>query len=158
MLLEVVTELDDWMIAQNAEAQADGMRLLRPCTIKLLGQSALLESGSTLTLAATRDVDVVADYEWSVQCEFERLLRARGLDLDPLGHEVWMPRETRYGSLFSGRFVTLLVADSEAVLISKALKAPAKNRVLITEYLSRGASSRFLQLARKYVVDLDQFV
>jgi hypothetical protein len=158
MLLDVVTELDDWVVAQNAEARAEGLRLLSPCTIKLLGQAALIESGCKLPLAATRDVDVLADYEWSVQQQFERLLQARGLELDPLGREVWMPRETRYDPLFSGQFVTLLVADSEAVLVSKALKAPAKNGVLITDYLSQGATPRFLQLAHKYAVDLDQFV
>lgn len=45
-----------------------------------------------------------------------------------------------------------------AVLLSKALKAPAKNRSLLTEYLAMGASERFLELAEKYHLDLEQFV
>ena len=46
----------------------------------------------------------------------------------------------------------------EAVLVSKALKAPAKNRSLLTEYLAKGASQRFLDMAKKYGVDLEQFL
>ena len=50
------------------------------------------------------------------------------------------------------------VADPDAVLISKAYKAPEKNMGLITEYLAKGASERFFELAQKYAVDLEQFV
>jgi hypothetical protein len=109
-------------------------------------------------LALTKDVDVQADYDDAVRREFARLLAAEGRDLDPPGHEIWMPRETRYAELFQGRFVAMLLADAEAVLLSKASKAPIKNKLLLTEYLASGASERFLQLAAKYRVDLEQFV
>jgi hypothetical protein len=69
-----------------------------------------------------------------------------------------MPREARYDAFFKGRFVRVLLADPESILLSKALKAPAKNRQLIVEYLASGASERFLGLARKYHVDLEQFL
>lgn len=52
----------------------------------------------------------------------------------------------------------LSIAEPEAVLVSKALKAPDKNRVLITDYLAHGPSPRFLALAEKYHVDLEQFL
>jgi hypothetical protein len=54
--------------------------------------------------------------------------------------------------------VEAFVADPDAVLVSKALKAAEKNRALVTEYLAKGASERFFDLARKYRVDLEQFV
>jgi len=158
MLQDVARRLDDFVIAQNLEARAEGLPLLRPCVIKLLGQRALMESRVSLGLAATKDVDVFADYEFSVEREFRRLLAGEGLELDPLGREIWMPAETKYEPLFKGRFVTLLVADADAVLLSKGLKAPRKNGPLLTEYLARGASPRFLKLARKYGLDLEQFV
>jgi len=47
-----------------------------------------------------------------------------------------MPRESQYLPRFSGRFVTLLLADPEAIILSKAVKALAKNRALVTEYLA----------------------
>ena len=69
-----------------------------------------------------------------------------------------MPRETRYDLLYKGTYVDAAVADPDAVLISKARKAPEKNKALITEYLAKGASERFFELAQKYAVDLEQFV
>jgi hypothetical protein len=158
MLREIAEKLDDWVAAQNAEARLGGWAHLRPCTIKVLGQMALLETGVKLTLAATNDVDVYADYDSSVEKEFGRLLAATGHELDPVGHEIWMPRETRYTELHAGRFVEMLVADSDAVLLSKALKAPARNLPLIVEYLAAGASDRFLKLADKYHLNLEQFL
>ena len=157
MLRDIAEQLDQFILAQNAEARREGLPRLRPCTIKLLGQTALMESKVALSLAATNDVDVYADYQFAIEQEFRRLLALQGRDLDPLGREVWMPRETIYHSLFAGRFVTLLVADAESILLSKGLKAPRKNQPLLTEYLARGASARFLELARKYHLNLEQF-
>ena len=50
------------------------------------------------------------------------------------------------------------VADIDAVLLSKALKAPLKNRALIVEYVAAGASERFYALAARYGLDLEQFL
>ena len=116
---------------------------------------ALLETDAPFTLAATNDVDVKADLEHSVRRHLEQLLAKRGLHLDPLGHEIWMPGETRYERTFSGSYVALSIADTEAILLSKAKMAPAKNRPLLIEYLAAGPSQRFVQLARKYDVDLE---
>ena len=158
MLRQVIEQLDDFIAGQNREARAEGTRLVKPCRIRLLGQAALLELGTPLTLAATNDVDVYADYEYAVEAEFRRLLKKQGKDLDPLGHEIWMPAETEYSVHYAGRFVELSVADSDAVLVSKGLKAPVKNRLILVEYLARGASERFLRLAKKYRLNLEQFV
>jgi hypothetical protein len=158
MLARVARALDDWVIDQNLEASREGLPHIHPFTIRVLGQAALFEANLSLTLVATRDVDVRADYPDAVRQELERLLQAEGRDLDPLGHEVWMPRETHYTELFSGRFARVLIADPEAVLVSKALKAPIKNRPLLIEYLAQGASQRFLDLSRKYGVNLEQFL
>jgi hypothetical protein len=158
MFQEIGQKLDDWVAAGNAQARGGGWTQLRPCTIKVLGQMALMEAGMKLALAATKDVDVYADYDHSVEKEFARLLASAGYELDPVGHEVWMPRETRYTQCFKGRFVQILLAEPEAVLLSKALKAPAKNGPLLVEYLATGASDRFLDLAGKYHLDLEQFL
>lgn len=157
VLAAVARKLDTWVIDRDVEALAEGLRRPRPCTIRVLGQAALLEARVGLLLAATRDVDVRADYEDSVRRKFAELLQAEGRELDPLGDDVWMPRETRYIERYRGKFVRLLIADAEAVLVSKALKAPQKNRQLLTEYIALGPSERFLKLAGKYGVDLEQF-
>jgi hypothetical protein len=158
VLLRVAQKLDAWAIDLNVVARAEGLPRIRPCTIRVLGQSALLEAGLGLALAMTRDVDVRADYDDAVRREFERLLAMQGRELDPLGDEIWMPPETRYTELFRGKLVRMLLAEPEAVLVSKACKAPKKNGPLLTQYLAAGPSQRFLKLAAKYQVDLEQFV
>ncbi len=158
MIRGIAERLDEWVTQTNLEAQAEGMRRLPPCHIRVLGQTALLEVGSGLSLLATSDVDVYADYEYPIEVEFKRLLRLEGKELDPVGHKIWMPRETEYVRLFQGRFIRLSVADPDAVLISKSARAPDKNRSLLTEYLASGASQRFLSLATQYKVDLERFL
>jgi hypothetical protein len=132
--------------------------LLRPCRIRVLEQAALLAAKVPLQLNVTNDVDVYGDYEYAIEAEFRRLLALQGRQLDPVGHEIWMPKETRYTDLFVGEYVTMQLADVEAVLVSKALKAPGKNRALIVQYVAAGASERFVALAKRYRVDLEQFV
>lgn len=158
VLKELAAELDDWFVEQAREAVREGMASPRACTIEVHGQMALVEREVKLNLVATQDVDVSGNLSGAARKEFERLLAKRGLVLDPVGHEAWMPEETQYETFFSGQFVTLKVADEECVLLSKAAKAPAKNGVLLTEYLARGPSERFVTLAAKYDVDLEQFV
>lgn len=158
MIVEIANELDAWVVARNVEAMEEGMLVFRPCRIRVLGQMGLLEMKSSLHLAATKDVDVYADYAYSVKMEFVRLLAIHGMELDPVGHEIWMPQETVYKTLFAGEYVTMQVADIDAILLSKALKAPAKNKVLIVEYLASGASERFFELATRYGLDLERFV
>ena len=158
MLVEIAERLETFVVERNLEARREGLLALRPCVIKLLGQVALLEAKISLTRAATKDVDVHADYEFAIEQEFRRLLASRGRELVSLGSEVWMPAETTFQPLFAAHFVTLLVADAESVLLSKALKAPRKNRPLLTEYLAKGPSARFLKLAQKYQLNLEQFL
>lgn len=158
MLKELAAELDEWFVDEAREAMHEGMASPRACTIRVHGQMALLERELKLSLVATQDVDVSENLSGAARKEFERLLAKRGLVLDPVGHEAWMPKETEYETFFSGKFVMLKVADEECVLLSKAAKAPQKNRALLTEYLASGPSERFLALAAKYDVDLEQFV
>jgi len=157
MILQVLKDLDAWVAAENAARREESAPTHRKCRIRLLGQMALWEARVPLTLVATHDVDVYADYEWAVQKEFERLLRSHGQVLDPHGMEVWMPKETVYRVIYDGTHVEGSVADPDCVLLSKGLKAPAKNRPLLIEFLARGPSDRFVALAKKYALDLEQF-
>jgi len=72
MIRGIAERLDEWVTQTNLEAQAEGMRRLPPCHIRVLGQTALLEVGSGLSLLATSDVDVFADYEYPIKVEFKR--------------------------------------------------------------------------------------
>ncbi|MEB2314452.1 MAG: hypothetical protein OZ928_21625 [Polyangiaceae bacterium] len=157
MLSEIALQLDAWVIEQNVAFRAAGTPSYRPCEIRIIGQTALLESGLPLVLVATKDVDARGTYEYGVEAEFRRMLELRGRALDAVAQEAWMPRETRYAALYSGKLVTLLLAEPEAVLVSKALKAPVKNRPLLIDYLASGPSRRFFELVERYAVNLEQF-
>lgn len=158
MLKEVATQLDAWIVQQNQQLRAEGLPGYAPCTIKIIGQTALMEAAVELTLASTMDVDVRGELEFPIRQQLELLLSAVGRSLDPVAHEAWMPRETKFQALYSGTFVNVFIADPESVLLSKALKAPEKNRALLTEYLAKGASERFLRLATKYKLDVEEFL
>lgn len=158
MFVDLLGELDAWVERANRAARAEGMATVRPCTIRLLGQMALFEAAVPLTLVGTQDLDVRADFDWAVRKELERLLARRGRVLDPSGAEIWMPEETEYDLVFEGRWVRGLVAQPDFVLVSKARMAPEKNRALIVELLAKGASRRFLDLAARYEVRLEDFL
>ncbi len=102
VLVRIAQSFDKWIVRENIELRKGGLPPIRPCTIKVVGQAALLESGIALALAATNDVDVRADYAYPVEQEFVRLLTANDRTLDPVGHEAWVPRETRYQPAFVG--------------------------------------------------------
>jgi hypothetical protein len=158
LLHDLFLALDQWVARENIRARAEGTPAHRKCTIRVLGQAALWVADLNLTLTATQDLDAYADYDWAVEKALERLLAKDGKVLDPHGREIWMPRETRYAPIYEGTYVEAFVAEPDAVLISKAAKAPEKNAALITEYLAKGASRRFFELAKKYAIDLEQFV
>ncbi|QQR88917.1 MAG: hypothetical protein IPJ88_11885 [Myxococcales bacterium] len=158
MLVEVFAALNDWVERENQSFRRDGLPLYRPCKIRVFGQTALLESKIDLPLIATNDVDVYADYEHAVQMQFEKLLKQHGKVLDPVGHEGWMPKETQYQTVYQGTHIQGQIALADYVLLAKAIKAPQKNHQLIAAYLARGASDMFVELAKKYNVDLEGFV
>jgi len=77
---------------------------------------------------------------------------------DELSNEIWMPEETKYISIYKGQSVDGYYAEPEYVLLSKALKAPEKNKNLIIQYISIGPSQLFLDLCSKYQVNLEVFL
>jgi hypothetical protein len=158
MLYEVFQELDQWMAEANRARFEEGTPPYSSCTIRVVGQTALLEANLEIELPATVDVDVFADYQYAVQKKFEQLLAAHNRILDPVGHEAWMPSETEYVTIYGGRLVLGSIAKPEYVLVAKALKAPIKNKTLLVDYLAHGPTKLFLELARRYKVDLGEFV
>lgn len=158
MIKKIFEKLDRWIGEQNAERVEEGMLSMSACEIKVIGQTALIEAEVSLHVPATMDVDVFANYEDPVRRKFAALLKAKGKELDPVGHEAWMPKETKYEVFFTGKWLKAYLAKPEYVLLSKAMKAPKKNRALIVEYLASEPPAIFFELAKKYNVDLDHFL
>jgi hypothetical protein len=158
MLYKVFAELDEWAIKASQKDIAEGLLPMGYCLIQVVGQTALLEAKLDIHLAATADVDLHQQIEYVFHKKLEELLKKRGKFLDPVGHEAWMPPETTFKTIFKGNYVEGAVAQPEYVLISKALKAPERNKELLAEYLASHPSDLFYTLAKKYKVPLEEFV
>ncbi|MBI3018116.1 MAG: hypothetical protein HYY62_09060 [Deltaproteobacteria bacterium] len=158
MLKEVLKELDVWVRNENKERSSQGTLLLRKTIIRILGQTALLEAKLQLEMVGTVDVDAYIEGEHVVRKQFDELLQKRKHHLDPDSEKVWMPPETEYQIFYQGECIDGFLAHPDDVLISKALKAPERNRSLLISYLAQGASKKFLKLAKKYHLDLKRFI
>jgi hypothetical protein len=158
MLTKTFALLDQWVSRENEERRREGSLGISRFEIKVLGQSALIEAKVNLDLYATKDVDAYTDGPYVVKVHFDKLLQKKGKYLDFLSDEIWMPKETRYQSIFAGKNFKGMIAIAEFVLISKALKAPDKNKFVIAEYLAKGPSKLFYDLANQYKVNLEEFV
>jgi hypothetical protein len=158
MIVKVFKTLDKWVTKANSEMREQGLTTTKPFSIKILGQTALIEAHLKLELFATADVDVYANYEFMVKQEFERLLKKEGKVLDKFSDEIWMPEETEYELIYEGVNFKGYLAKPEYILISKALKAPVKNRELILNYIAQRPSDLFMKLAEKYNLNLDEYV
>ncbi|MBM4252288.1 MAG: hypothetical protein FJ146_09975 [Deltaproteobacteria bacterium] len=158
MIDKVFQSLDRDIARLNQTLRKDGVAEIPRFFIKLLGQTAVIAAKLDIPVFATADVDAYANFTWLAKERFCAILAEEGLHYDELSNEIWMPRETTYSSIYSGLTFDGYRADLEYVLISKALKAKAKNRVLIRDYLVAGASPLFLNLCKIYGIDLEEFV
>ena len=158
MIKKVLKQLDSWITQENQYVSTEGGLRIGKFTIKILGQHALFEAQIDLHLSATQDVDAKMNCDYAVKKKFNELLKPHGKHLDELSHEIWMPKETKYDDFYMGKNFKSYLAKPEYILLSKALKAPEKNKNLIIEYIAKGPDEVFLDLAKKYKVILEDFV
>ena len=158
MLKKIFKKLDAWLEEKNKERRSEGLLPFNKAIIRVLGQTALIEAKLELHLAATMDVDAYMQADYEVKNKLNELLREEEKILDMDSAMIWMPEETEYDDFYSGKLVTAYLAKAEYVLLSKALKAPAKNKNVLTEYLAAGPSELFQKLAEKYELDLGAFI
>ena len=53
-----------------------------------------------------------------------------------MSSEVWIPPGAKYLEIFSGNALDCEILDPISALVSKAIKAPEKNRILVREALN----------------------
>ena len=145
------------LIGENEE-RAKGGTLLLSCEIQVIGQTALLEAQLGIQLAATMDVDLHNQLHGVVRHKLDELLSFYGKKIDPVGHEAWMPKETKFHLIYEGKFIKCFIAQPEYILISKARMAKEKNKNLIIEYVGAQPTPLFLKLAKKYEINLEDFI
>ncbi len=159
MALDAVFErLEQWVTAENKSATIEGFQLLPKSDFRVVGQTALLEANLQFNIASTVDVDVLNNAKHEVVAKLSELLIAEGLELDPLSNEIWMPSETRYLEIFRGDWIEATRAETEYIMVSKALKAPTKNKVLLRNYIATRPPDSFFKMCEKYKIDLSAII
>jgi hypothetical protein len=126
---------------ENLRRREDGILLIPKAEVTLLGQMSLLLNdrvSMVLSLAQTGDMDAHLRMEHFAKQELKKLLQARGWIYDEDSDFIWLPSDSTYEDLFHFDTVKVRVIDSESALVSKAVKAPEKNKQLIRQAIASG--------------------
>ena len=135
-----------------------GLPLGRP-EVKVLGQMSLLldpEAGRHLRLAATGDVDAHFVGNMTALQLFREALKANDLVYDEVSSEIWLPRTHRFELVHDSHTSLVTRLDTFSVLVSKANKAPEKNKFLIEQALGHYGQALEKQF-RDNQINLNQF-
>lgn len=157
ILERVISKFENEVKAQNEVRHSGPFRRMK---IAILGQQALLVRRETLPklkLLATNDFDGLLNGEPPLEDIFKRILKEEGLTYDEQSRYIWLPDETGYELIYQSDFVEV---DSPApiyLIVSKAVKAPEKNKQLVREAIEQFGDD-LLGLLEKYKVNLNYFV
>jgi hypothetical protein len=110
--------------------------------IILLGQLSLLANQSIkkdllseLKLFATTDIDVLVKGEWVIQKALRKISKQFNLEFDELSSEIWIPADAQFIAIYEGEIITVKAIDPESAILTKAIKAKEKNRILVRDAL-----------------------
>jgi len=158
-LTKILTILDEVIIERNHEMIRDGLPFNPTCKITVLGQISLLINNklpATIHIAATADLDAIMNGDHWIKKRLESLVNNAGLYLEDDAHLIWIPPESTFTEYFRGRYVSCDVIDPLYCLLSKAIKAKEKNKLLIQQALIE-FGDELESLIKKHHGHLDYF-
>jgi len=163
LLIAIFKELSDWIEAYNLELDPDDFGKLKPVEVRILGQMTLLANdvaANILTLQRTNDLDAVIEKnDWNIKRILDKeILRKHGLELDPQSDDIWIPPGAKYHLLQDFKNVRLKLLDAESALVSKAVKARKKNKILIIDALASGQFPNLAKRIEAHGGDLEYFI
>jgi len=135
-LLKILQKLDRWIELTNEQSFDESFLFKPSCKITILGQMGLLidsEVVISLSPMATIDLDAWIKADIQIITKIKELLNEDGLFLDELSNEIWLPKEYETDIFFTSDRITCLKVKPLYLLVSKAIKAKEKNRVLVKE-------------------------
>lgn len=139
LLKSILEELDVVIEAENRRRQDEGGLVIGRTQIQVLGQLGLMTHpdfpNHRITLLGTADMDAKVRAEWFARQQLEILLKKHDLELDALANEIWVPDESTFTEVYNSNRIQCEILDPIYVLTSKAIKAKAKNRLLIRDAL-----------------------
>lgn len=152
--------LDRRIDEMKRDRAASGLMPIAKAKVQLLGQISLMINdrvSAILSLAQTGDVDALLMMEHSVKAEFQKLLCERGLVYDEDSYLIWIPPGSVFTQLVDLENVLVEVIDPESALVSKAVKAPAKNLQLIRQAIASGSFPTLVERLLRHGGSLEDF-
>lgn len=159
--MEIFNKLNDQLEADNAERREESSRLIQKALIKILGQTSLLiqpELTYQLSLVQTGDLDAKLDAEHAVKTRLKEILPEYKFIYDEDSEMVFIPDGSSFAEFVDLSMVKVLVIDPESALVSKAVKAPDKNRQLIREAIASGDYKNLIDRIIKEGGNLKNFI
>jgi hypothetical protein len=150
-LIKIFNTLNDQIIAENNERRESGSRLIVKSKIHVLGQTSLLiqpELTAKLSLAQTGDLDALLEAENFVKETLKKILSENGFVYDEDSPYIFIPTKTKYSNFLMLPSLEVIVIDPESALVSKAVRAPEKNKFLIRQAI---ASESYPNLAERII-------
>jgi hypothetical protein len=159
LLDEILAELEEAIKRINSERESLGLPVLYKVKIRVLGQFSLLadkQTAASISLAATVDLDALIEGDWIIEEELRRILRTKGLVLDELSREIWIPEGSEFLPYYESSRINCIYLDPFAAIVSKAVKAREKNRILVRDAIDL-YGQRLIHEIRKYGIDPEYF-
>ncbi|MBX7137390.1 MAG: hypothetical protein K1X83_05350 [Oligoflexia bacterium] len=136
LLGKLAQQIEAKLTVLNQERLKDGLLSLSLAEISLLGQFSLIvnpEVNSKLQLANTVDVDALLKCDWSARTAIKEVLLGLGFVYDEHSEEIWIPPNSKFILLYESSNLRIEAIEPLFALVSKAVKAPHKNRFLIQQ-------------------------
>jgi len=160
LLSTFITQIESAIRLANQERAADGVSPFGQVRIRLLGQFGLLvhpQAAAALRPAATRDVDALVEGDWSTRWIVRTAINLSGYVYDDLSSENWIPAQARFELLSESAELRVEVLAPIFNLLSKAVKAPERNRNLIVEGIAV-YGDEFVHLLQTHGADIEYFL
>jgi hypothetical protein len=139
-LEELIAHFEKSVAAADKQRKEDGAVYLGFCEIKLLGQFSLLafedKNLAQINIRRTDDIDAQITGDANVGWLFRQSVKEYGLEFDDLSNEIWLPDDATFIPLKESPLFRISAVDPISAFISKAVKAPEKNKILIREALA----------------------
>jgi hypothetical protein len=156
----IITKLEESIDLLNQERVADDGFRLPKAKIILLGQFSLLANpkiSSQLNIPATMDVDAKLEADWVIKEAFKKILKSEGLDYDEDSGLIWIPPKSTFELLHDSLLLRCESLSPVYGLLSKAIKAKEKNRVLVRDAIAL-FGKELVELITKYGGDPEYFL
>ncbi len=157
---QILAKLEQEIESLNLARRNDGGFRLPKAKITLLGQFSLLANpkiSALLRIPATMDVDAKIEAEWIIKDAFKKILKKDGLEYDEDSGLIWIPPNSTFELLHDSLQVECKSISPIYGLLSKAIKAKEKNRILVRDAIAL-FGEEFVKLIVMYGGDPEYFL